>query len=135
VACLRVSGADERPRHQGVSHHSLTALGRVALLPADVVVPVFPPGPMEGLADEDGVPPLESGSLTGLGARVHAQALALVEPTGRHRLVEVDAGSDLLAALAASPVRLSTMGRGLAQDPAAFLAAGAAGVHATSLLG
>ncbi|MDQ1706448.1 MAG: hypothetical protein QOF18_2814, partial [Frankiaceae bacterium] len=31
VAALRVSEADERPRHQGVSHHSLTALGRVAL--------------------------------------------------------------------------------------------------------
>ena len=31
VACLRVSGADARPRHQGVSHHSLTAYGRVAL--------------------------------------------------------------------------------------------------------
>ena len=93
VGSLRVSGADDRPRHRGVSHHSLTALGRVALLPADVVVPVFPPGPMEGLADDDGVPPLEAGTLAGLGARVHAQALALVEPVGRHRLVEVDAGS------------------------------------------
>jgi hypothetical protein len=31
-------------------------------------------------------------------------------------------------------VRLSTMGRGLEQDPAAFLAAAAAGVHAVSLL-
>ena len=90
---------------------------------------------MEGLADDDGVPPLEAGTLAGLGARVHAQALALVEPVGRHRLVEVDAGSDLLVALAASPVRLSTMGRGLDADPAAFLAAAAAGVHAAGLLG
>ncbi len=135
VGCLRVSGADERPRHQGVSHHSLTALGRVALVPADVVVPVFPPGPIEGLADDDGVPPLEAGTLAGLGARVHAQALSLVQPVGRHRLVEVEAGADLLAVLASSPVRLSTMGRGLEQDPAAFLAAAAAGVLAGSLAG
>ncbi|GAA2723599.1 hypothetical protein CAE01nite_11670 [Cellulomonas aerilata] len=135
VGSLRVSGADPRPRHQGVSHHSMTALGRVALAPADVVVPVFPPGPMDGLPDADGVPPLEAGSLAPLGARVHGQALALVAPMGRHRLVEVEAGPDLLAALASSPVRLSTMGRGLAEDPGSFLAAAVAGVHAVRLLG
>ncbi len=134
VASLRVSGADPRPRHHGVSHHSLTAFGRVALVPADVVVPVFTPGPIEGLPDEDGVPPLEAGSLAPLGARVRAQALSLVEPNGRHRLVEVPAGSDLLASLASSPVRLSTMGRGLADDPGAFLAAAVAGVHAAGLV-
>lgn len=134
VAALRVSGADERERHLGISHHSLTAYGRVALVAADVVVPVFEPGPIQGLADDDGVPPLESGSLDALGVRVHQQALALGAPIGRHRLVPIDAGADLLAALAASPVRLSTMGRGLEQDPAAFLAAGAAGVHAARLL-
>src|SRR3954466_9608986 len=42
VAALRVSEVDERPRHRGVSHHSLTALGRVALTAADVVVPALP---------------------------------------------------------------------------------------------
>lgn len=109
VASLRVSGADARERHLGVSHHSLTAYGRVALAPADVVVPVL-----------DGE----------LGRRVSEQAATL---GGRHRLVEVAAGDDLLAALADTPVRLSTMGRGLEQDPAAFLAAAAAGVHAVGL--
>lgn len=133
VAALRVSGADPRERHLGVSHHSLTAYGRVALVAADVVVPVFAPGPIQGVADDDGVPPLHSGTLGALGARVHQQALALGAPTGRHRLVPVDAGEDLLATLAASPVRLSTMGRGLADDPAAFLAAAVAGVHAARL--
>ena len=39
VAALRISAADSRARHRGVSHHSLTALGRVALAPCDVVVP------------------------------------------------------------------------------------------------
>ena len=38
VACLRVSQADARARHRGVSHHSMTAYGRVALAGADVVV-------------------------------------------------------------------------------------------------
>jgi len=113
VASLRVSGADPRPRHRGVSHHSLTAYGRVALAPADVVVPQ--------LDDET------------LGPLVRSQAAALGAPAGRHRLVGVPAGDDLLAALADVPVRLSTMGRGLDEDPAAFLAAAAAGVHAVGL--
>ena len=38
VASLRVSEADARQRHRGISHHSLTAYGRVALAAADVVV-------------------------------------------------------------------------------------------------
>ena len=41
VGALRVSGADQRDRHRGVSHHSLTAYGRVALFPADIAVPDF----------------------------------------------------------------------------------------------
>lgn len=133
VASLRVSGADARERHLGVSHHSLTAYGRVALAPADVVVPVFEPGPIIGVPDVDGVPPGVAGSLDGLGRRIRQQAMSLVRPYGRHRLIEVAAGTDLLAALGASPVRLSTMGRGLGADPAAFLAAAVAGIHAESL--
>ena len=116
VASLRVSQADPRGRHLGVSHHSLTAYGRVALAPADVVVP----------------------RLGGdLGARVTEQAAALGAPDGRHRLVEVDLDG-LREALdgvhAATGVRLSTMGRGLATDAAAFLSAAAAGRHAATLV-
>ncbi|HEX5533443.1 MAG TPA: DUF3866 family protein [Actinomycetales bacterium] len=108
VASLRVSEADLRDRHRGVSHHSLTAYGRVALSPADVVVP----------------------KLRGeLGARVREQAAALAAPQGIHRVVEVETDG-LLDALRASPVRLSTMGRGLDDDTAAFLSAAAAGRHA-----
>jgi len=111
VAALRVSAADARPRHRGVSHHSLTAYGRVALAPADVVVPVLG-GP--------------------LGAQVREQAATLGAPAGRHRLVEV-AVDGLREQLEASPVRLSTMGRGLHDDEPAFLAGAAAGRHAASL--
>ncbi|MEV4257805.1 DUF3866 family protein, partial [Spirillospora sp. NPDC049652] len=39
VGSLRVSEGDARERHQGVSHHSLTAYGRVALARADIPVP------------------------------------------------------------------------------------------------
>jgi len=119
VASLRVSGADPRERHLGISHHSLTTYGRVALLPADVVVPLFDPDDAE---------------LTALGTRVRTQAAALVEPHGRHRLVETPVGADVRTALGASPVRLSTMGRGLDQDAAAFLTAAASGIHGAALL-
>jgi hypothetical protein len=109
VACLRISDADRRERHRGVSHHSLTAYGRVALARADVVVPGLR-GPF--------------------GARVAAEAAGLGQ---RHAIVTVPVDG-LEAALRASPARLSTMGRGLEEDPAYFLAAAAAGRHAGRLL-
>ena len=112
VASLRISGADPRERHRGVSHHSLTAYGRVALAPADVVLPVL------------------DGDLAGLGAWVREQAAELAPP---HRLVEVPVDG-LAGALASSPVALSSMGRGPEDDPAYFLAAAAAGRYAATLL-
>jgi Protein of unknown function (DUF3866) len=51
----------------------------------------------------------------------------------RHRLVRVPTGG-LEAALRACPVPLSTMGRGLDEDLAYFLAAAAAGRVAAGLL-
>ncbi|MGW5359776.1 DUF3866 family protein [Actinopolymorpha pittospori] len=109
VAALRVSEADPRTRHQGVSHHSLTAYGRVALAAADVVVPELP-GPF--------------------GERVRKA----VDPLGeRHRLVEVPTGG-LDAALRLCPVTLSSMGRNLARDHAYFVGCAAAGRHAARLL-
>jgi hypothetical protein len=115
VAALRISGADERARHRGVSHHSLTALGRVALAPAEIPVPAL----------EERYPEL--------AARIRAAAASLAPPHGRHRLVEV-AVTGLRRALEASPVRLVTMGRGLDGDEPAFLASAAAGRHAAALL-
>lgn len=39
IACLRISGADSRSRHRGISHHSLTTLTKIALEPAYVALP------------------------------------------------------------------------------------------------
>ena len=58
---------------------------------------------------------------------------ALTRLTG-HRLVTIDLAG-LRDVLADSPVRLSSMGRGLVDDPGYFLAAAAAGRHAAALLG
>ena len=109
VASLRISFADQRERHQGVSHHSLTAYGRVALAPADVIVPRLP--------GEQ-------------GARVASDAAGL---SGRHRVVDVDV-EGLTEALRTCPVGLSTMGRSLDEDLPYFLSCAAAGRHAAALL-
>jgi hypothetical protein len=109
VGSLRISAADPRPRHRGLSHHSLTAYGRVALARAQLVIP-------EGLDPE-------------LASTV---ARALAPLATRHDLVRVQA-QGLDAALRAAPVRLATMGRELDEDYAYFLAAAAAGRHAAAL--
>ncbi|HEX5540992.1 MAG TPA: DUF3866 family protein [Micromonospora sp.] len=110
VGSLRISSADPRARHQGLSHHSITAYGRVALAAADLVLP-------DGLAPE-------------LAARVRQ---ALDQLPARHRIVHV-AVDGLDTALRNLPVPLSTMGRGLDADYGYFLAAAAAGRHAANLL-
>jgi Protein of unknown function (DUF3866) len=122
VGALRISGADPRPRHHGLSHHSLTAYGRVALLPADLAVP-----DLAGASRLAGIAGLAEAAV--LADDIAGKLAAL----NRHRqvLVELDGLDD---ALRDSPVRLSTMGRDLDADPAYFLACAAAGRHAASLL-
>lgn len=109
IGALRISEGDQRERHRGVSHHSTTAFGRVALAGLDLVVP--------------------AGLSAGLAAQVRADLAGQPE---RNRVVEVPTDG-LDEALRASPVPLSTMGRGLDEDHAYFLAAAAAGRYAASL--
>ena len=125
VASLRISSGDARPRHHGVSHHSLTAYGRVALSAADLAVPDFSgAGRLHGIAD-----PADLADLAAMAPGVEEAVRRL----SHHRAVRV-ALDGLDDALLTSPLRLSTMGRGLDGDPAYFLAAAAAGRHAATLL-
>ena len=108
VAGLRISFVDERPRHRGVSHHSLTALSRVALGSVHVAVPA--------IADEE---------------RRAAVWRSLTEARleERHQLVEVN-GAPALDLLERAGIDVESMGRRPADDPELFLAGGAAGVLA-----
>jgi hypothetical protein len=113
VASLRVSEGDARERHRGISHHSLTTYGRVAMAPAYLPVPLL------------------GGDF---GERVLGQARQLAaESAGRLQLREIDVAG-LAEALSSTPVPLSTMGRGLDDDLAAFVSAAAAGRFAATLL-
>lgn len=107
IACLRISFADPRPRHYGLSHHSATAL-RLATR-ARVVVPV----PRLGGAQEARV-------------RHDLQAAGIDE---RHDLVYVEP-PDVLALFARYGLDIVSMGRPAADDPALFLSAAAAGTLA-----
>jgi hypothetical protein len=122
IGALRISGVDPRPRHRGVSHHSLTAYGRVAMTPADLAIPDF--AAATKLAGIAGL-----AAVAAMADEVTRSAALLT----RHRqvLVRLD-GLD--QALRDSPVPLSSMGRDLDADPAYFLAAAAAGRLAASLL-
>ena len=111
VPALRMSFADARERHRGVSHHSLTILSKVCLVPTNVPVPA-----LEDAVERDAI----------------WNALRAAKLEDRHQLVEVG-GQPALDELVRRGVEVRSMGRGVADDPAFFLAAGAAGVLAGRL--
>jgi hypothetical protein len=108
VAALRVSFEDQRERHRVVSHHSLTILEKVCTAGANVAVPV-----LDDPRERDAV----------------WQALRGRKLEEKHQLVEVD-GRPALAKLDGMGFDVESMGRTPKDDPAFFLAAGAAGVLA-----
>lgn len=107
VAALRLSFADARERHRGVSHHTLIALGRVAAARATVAVPSLQ---REWAAEVEG-------ALAAAGVWVRHERCDVELRTG-----DVDMRG----------VTVRTMGRGAEDDPAFFAAAFAAGIAAAA---
>ena len=104
VACLRISFADERDRHRGVSHHTLTTLTVATRSRCTVAVPKLKVEHAEQVArdlEESGVADLHE---------VYA--------------TEGEPGIELMAARDVHP---SSMGRSVSDDPDFWLAAAAAG--------
>ena len=116
IAALRISAADPRPRHRGVSHHSVTTYGRVVTHTVDLVVP--------DLRGCDGIS-------SDFAQQIEDEVRELVAQSNHLYPVSVRC-DELRPALSAVPVKLSTMGRGIDEDPASFLAAAAAGWHAAA---
>lgn len=113
LGALRVSDADRRERHYGISHHSRTAFGRIVLGAATVVVPDLPGA---------------------FGDVVHQQAIDLAASARGRINLAVEPVDGLGDALHAAPVSYSTMGRGLDAELAYFLAQAAAGRHTARLV-
>ncbi len=125
----RMSSADRRERHRGISHHTLTVLD-LLLEPVAVALPAGMRSPVgadlrAGLGSVFGGP--------GSGGTRPALALDVERPVRitRHdwRRAEVD-----LPAYAASGLPAETMGRTLAQDPLFFGAALAGGTALAELV-
>ncbi|MEX2267630.1 MAG: DUF3866 family protein [Acidimicrobiia bacterium] len=111
IAALRVSFADPRPRHYGLSHHSATALRLACRERVRVAFPLV------GGAEEE---------------RLRAD-LATAGIDTRHDLVEVDP-PDVLKLFAQHQLDIVSMGRSAADDPVLFLAAAAAGIVAVDAM-
>ncbi|WP_158606562.1 DUF3866 family protein [Paenibacillus ginsengarvi] len=113
IAIARVSFADTRERHIGISHHSLETLGKLTLVRSTVALPAGLPEPQEALL------------------RRQWEASGCAE---RHELVwEPAAGpAEAERRLAAYREPVTTMGRGLRDDPAFFCSVCAAAQQALS---
>lgn len=111
VAVVRMSFAEERGRHQGVSHHTLTSLTRVALARCRVALPALP--------EEQ--------------ARTVDAQLEEARVWDLHDRVDVPRAPEQLPDTRGVP--MSSMGRSAEDDPAFFCAAAAAGDVAATLLG
>lgn len=110
VAVPRISFADPRTRHRGISHHSLTVLSRVCLVEAVVPVPDLPEDKMAYILDQ-------------------LQAQELMD---KHNVCLED-NSGILEILNNSGLNHSTMGRGVEEEREFFLTLGAAARAAEKL--
>jgi hypothetical protein len=125
----RMSFADERERHRGISHHTLTVLD-LLLEPVTVALPIGTRSPLgaELRAGLQRLGPVGTG-------RVRAEpepAAAVQRPARIARHDWRNAAVDL-PAFAASGLPAETMGRGLAEDPLFFGAALAGGAALAEL--
>jgi Protein of unknown function (DUF3866) len=104
IACVRISYADARARHHGVSHHTLTALRLATHIRATVVVPELSVDHQSAIAEQ----------------------LALAGIDDKHEVVTADGGPGL-ALLTERGIEPTSMGRSLADVRELFLAGAAAG--------
>ncbi len=106
----RISFADPRTRHQGISHHTLTALQLAARCPAVVPLPLLE-------TNENAI------------VQKQAQNLQL------HQIIAMPSPSiaEIAEACSKYPLPITSMGRGLSQDPAYFQAICAAADCASQL--
>ncbi len=126
----RMSSADERPRHRGISHHSLTVLD-LLLEPVTVALPAGVRSPV-GAELRAGLSAVFGGAMPGPPVRERRAMAVEVERSSVDRPARIARhdwrrASIDLPAYAASGLPAETMGRGLLTDPLFFAAALAGG--------
>ena len=111
IAIPRISFADKRERHRGISHHSITVLETIALTPALITLPEM---------DEEKKAFIEAQLNQ---SKIREKHQILYEPT-----------TEILDILQAKyKINVTTMGRNVEQDKEFFLTAAAAGITAAKL--
>lgn len=103
VAVPRISFADHRERHYGISHHTLTVLERVCRVKAYVPLPLLEEAKMGRVLDQ-----------------MHSRDLL------EKYYVSLEDNREVLDQIAACSLEVKTMGRGPEQEREYFLAIGAA---------
>lgn len=111
IVIPRISFNDKRVRHYGLSHHTITALGVVALAPAIVAIPYMPISKKQLILNQ----------------------LKLKDIDKKHRIIE-KSGESGIKLLKRIGFEFNTMGRALDAEPEFFKAACAAGEIAAELV-
>lgn len=111
LAVPRISFADKRERHKGISHHTLTTLNEVTNTKTNLVFPVL---------DE-------------MHAEFINTQIRESNMNNQHNIIFED-GKDVLKALKHYQLEIKTMGRGYYDDEAFFLTLGAAAKAGIKLL-
>lgn len=111
IAPLRIGFGDQRSRHFGISHHSLTVLAEIVQNRVSIPLPV--------LSEAKNL--VIYGQLTTSGI------------AGKHHLVEVHA-KETLDLMESHQLNITTMGRGLHEEPEFFMSAGSAGILAADFI-
>lgn len=111
IAVARISFADPRPRHQGLSHHTITSLGKIALTKCTLALPM-----------------IDQMKLLAIQEQIAHSAI-----TYRHTTRILD-GKPGIVELQEKGIKMSSMGRGFEEDEEFFLSAAAAGALAADML-
>lgn len=111
IAVPRISFADQRQRHQGISHHSQTTLGEIALTSCLVTIPEM------DLAKQS----------------VVARQLSASGISQKHKVITESVDSILDVMQEKYNIKVTTMGRSVAEDREFFMTAAAAGITAGKL--
>lgn len=111
IAIARISFADPRPRHQGLSHHTITSLSRVALTKCTLALPM-----------------IDQMKLFGIQEQIIHSAISY-----KHTVRILD-GIPGIIELQEKGIKMMSMGRKFEEDEEFFLSAAAAGALAVDML-
>ncbi|MGI6227865.1 MAG: DUF3866 family protein [Peptococcales bacterium] len=111
IVIPRVSFGDSRNRHQGLSHHVITVLNKIALVPATVILPI-----------------IKNNNRDILNKQIKEHQLA-----SKHKII-FESGFEGVAYLKSCGFNVTTMNRSLEEDEEFFLTACAGGTFAAKLV-